>query len=257
MTWKCCSGIYLTQNIFLVLAFYFSLCTATGLRRLVLGVKDPAVIREKLPEAKPPSLGFVAVSEENCGSGTGTGTALGDRFQPWSPVLGESTVDGLVPQPLNPSLVLGPKSPMTQRAEASLSLRHQGDSGDPPQPPPAAAPDAEGSSPLPDRHISISARAQGPQHRRSRTWDPSAASLWALTGLVAPDTGDTGNPGGTPSFLGPRGLPRPTQNTRTECKRPLNSRITSGTDVLSWLHNIVSGKRSQRQITSKRRPRQK
>ncbi|XP_005060176.2 PREDICTED: mucin-16 [Ficedula albicollis] len=84
-------------------------------------------------------------------------------------------------------------------------------------------------------HVSINARAQ---HRGSRAWDPSAAALWALTGLVAPGTGDTGDPGGTNSLLGPRGLPRPTQDS--ECKRPLSSKDTSGTDVLGWLHGILA-----------------
>lgn len=208
------------------------LCFPAGLRRLVPSTKELAAIGEKLPEAKLSLLGSVAASEGNCGSEMGTGTALGDRFLPWSPLLGQSTVDELAPPPLNPSLVLaepsshGPKPPMTQRAHTSLSPHHQGGSGDPPQPPPAAAPDAEGSAPLPALHISISARAQ----------DPSAATLWALTGLVAP-----GDPGGTPSFLGPRGLPRPTGYTRTECKRPLSSKDTSGTDILSWLQSTVAG----------------
>lgn len=50
---------------------------------------------------------------------------------------------------------------------------------------------------------------------------------------------DTGDPGGT--FLNPGGLPRPTQDTRTECKRPQSSRDTSGMDILDWLHGIVAG----------------
>ncbi|KAF4799881.1 hypothetical protein TURU_050227 [Turdus rufiventris] len=79
-------------------------------------------------------------------------------------------------------------------------------------------------------HISISARAR---HLRLR----------ALAGLGAPGTVDTGDPGGT--FLGPRGLPRPTQDTRTECKRPQSSRDTSGMDILDWLHGIVAGEKSQ------------
>lgn len=203
-----------------------------------------AEIGVKLPEAKPPLLGIVAPPEENCDSGTGTGTALGDRSLPWAPLLGQSTVDEVSPQPLKPSLVPaepsrhGPKPPMTQRAHTSLSPCHQGDSGDPPQPPPAAAPGAEGSSPLPALHISIGARAQGLQRSRSRTWDPSAASLWALTGLVAPPSGDTGDPGGTSLFLGLGGLPR---DTRTECKRPLSSTGTPGMDVLGWLHSTTAG----------------
>lgn len=171
----------------------------------------------------------------------------GDTFLPCSPLLGHSSVGGLAPQPLKPSLVLaepsrhGPKLPVTQRAHTWLSPHHQGDSRDPPQPPPAAAPGAEGSSPLPALHISIGARARRLQRRRSRIWDPSAAALWALTGLVAPDTGDTGDPGGSPSFLVPGGLPRPTLYTRTECQTPLSSKDTSGMDILSWLHSTTAG----------------
>ncbi|KAL2295005.1 hypothetical protein Nmel_018149 [Mimus melanotis] len=198
-------------------------------------MKDLAAIREKLPEAKPPSLGVVAASEGSCRPGTGTGTALGDRAEPWPPVLGHSTEDELVPQPQNPSLVLAdpssPEHPVTQRAHTAVSPRQQGDRRDPPQPAPGAAPAAEGSSPLPALRISIGAGAR----------DPSAAALGALTGLVAPGTGDTGDPGGTPSLLGPRGLPRPTQDTANECKRPLSSSDTFGIDVLDWLHGILAG----------------
>lgn len=207
------------------------------------GVK--AEIGVKLPEVKPPSLEIVAGSEGGCGSGTGTGTALGDTFLPCSPLLGHSSVGVLAPQPLKPSLVLaepsrhGPKPPVAQRAHTWLSPLHQGNSGDPPQPPPAAGPGAEGSSPLPALNISIGARARGLQRRRSRTWDPSAAILWALTGLV-----DTGDPGETPSFLVPGGLPRPTLYTRTECKTPLSSKDTSGTDILPWLHSTTAGEGS-------------
>lgn len=209
---------------------------------MVPGVKNLAAIGGKLPEPKHPLLGLGTASEGNCGSGTGTGTALGDRFLPSSPLLGQSTVDELAPQLLNPSLLpaepsgRGPKPPVAQRAHTSLSPRHEGDNGDPPQPSPLAAPDTEGSSPLPALHISISAGARGLQSGRSGTWDPSAAALWALTGLVAPDTGHTGDPAGTPSFLGPRGLPRP-----TECKRPPSSRDTSGLDILAWLRSIAAG----------------
>lgn len=35
MAWKCCSGQYLTQKIFIILAFYFSTCKATGRMDLV------------------------------------------------------------------------------------------------------------------------------------------------------------------------------------------------------------------------------
>lgn len=130
---------------------------------------------------------------------------------------------------------------MTQSAHTSLSPHHQGDNGDSPQPPPAAAPGAEGSSPLPGLHISIGARARGLQRRRSRTWDPSAAALRALTGLVAPPSGGTGDPGGTSLFLGLGGLSRPTWDTSTECKRPPSSQDTSGTDVPGWLHSVTAG----------------
>ncbi|TRZ12836.1 hypothetical protein HGM15179_014249, partial [Zosterops borbonicus] len=92
-------------------------------------------------------------------------------------------------------------------------------------------------------HISIGASARGLQRRRSRTWDPSAAALRALTGLVAPPSGDTGDPGGTSLFLGLGGLPRPTWDTSTECKRPPSSQDTSGTDVPGWLHSVTAGLR--------------
>lgn len=35
MTWKCCSGQYLPQSIFIALTIYFSTCTATGRMDLV------------------------------------------------------------------------------------------------------------------------------------------------------------------------------------------------------------------------------
>lgn len=198
-------------------------------------VKDLAAIEEKLPEVKLPLLGSVAESKGDCGSDTDTGTDLSDGFLPWSPLPGQSTVDELAPQPLNPSLVLA-EPPMTQRARTSLSLHHQGGRGDPPQPFPVAAPDAEGSSPLPALHNSVNDRARG-----SRTGDPSADTLRVQTGLVAPGTGDTGDPGGTLPFLGPEGLPRPTLYTRVEIKGPPSSKDTSGMDIPDWLQSILAG----------------